>query len=299
MVGEELRGLDETVGRVVGRLGLSTRAATQNTMSERCQLCGGSGWVIRETGSGPESVECQCVVQARYDHWLSRVREQVGLDLALAYHGLGMLTAPGSKALWLCPDNPQIKNYRPSPAHRRRVTRFYQRINGWATEFARQPEMAYLWGSPGRGKSHAAALVAALFVRMRATPVILYDDVASRVAVVPEARLRESYTRQWKDDDHAVKLRAWEEAPLIIMDDLGGAADYTESFMSFLRQFLEQRLTTMLPTVLTSNLSMAGLMKSGLIGPRLRSRMNLIPKHNRIEFGFWLPDSRPAVAEGE
>jgi len=284
------------VAAVIDRLAHSTPKTSLSTNS--CQICGGSGWLVKDTDGGVVSTECSCVVEDRYKHWLAAVEQQTGQDLIQMYNGLDMLSEPSDQATWIHPDNPKARGYQPSPRHRKQVNQFYKQANQWVIEFARNPGLAFLWGRPGRGKSHLAALAAALYVRLRATPWDSYTNNASLVAVIPERNLRESYTFQWKDEEQAAKLRAWEKAPLLVLDDLGGAADYSDSYLAYIRTLLEARLTNRGATVFTSNLSMGKLYERGIVGPRQRSRMNLIPKANQIEFGVSLPDSRPAVAQG-
>lgn len=120
----------------------------------------------------------------------------------------------------------------------------------------------YLWGGPGRGKTHAAACA----VRMAV-------ESGTRARLVTAARLLSDVRDGYDGGDRRALERA-ERVRLLALDDLG-AERPTDWAIETLTRLIDARTSAGLPTIVTSNHSIGEIRKlwGGTSGARIASRL--------------------------
>ena len=126
---------------------------------------------------------------------------------------------------------------------------------------AREKELNgfYLYGAPGRGKTHLAAGVANELIK-KGIPCVY----------VKTAELLSAIRENFKNGDKEVIITPLKVVDLLILDDLG-AEEKQEWFIADVFRILDWRLEWLLPTVITSNLTIDEV--SNRYGERIASRI--------------------------
>lgn len=120
----------------------------------------------------------------------------------------------------------------------------------------------YLWGLPGRGKTHAAACCVRLAV-----------ERGRNAKLMTAKALLDAIKAEWDGGERDVLKRA-ERYELLALDDLGMERP-TEWAMEVLTGLIDVRVAEGLPTVITSNYSVGQLRErwGGMQGARIASRI--------------------------
>lgn len=114
---------------------------------------------------------------------------------------------------------------------------------------------AYLYGKPGRGKTHAACGAIRAFVEAHVIETEgqwVYWGPKARFVNVPDyfLRLRETYDKSGESERDAFERYA--KAELLVLDDLGKGSR-SEWAVERLYLILDRRCNDNLPTIITSN----------------------------------------------
>lgn len=117
----------------------------------------------------------------------------------------------------------------------------------------------YLYGSPGRGKTHLAAGVANELIK-QSIPCVY----------VKTAELLSAIRENFKNGDKETVITPLKVVDLLILDDLG-AEEKQEWFIADVFRILDWRLEWLLPTVITSNLTIDEI--KSRYGERIASRI--------------------------
>lgn len=128
---------------------------------------------------------------------------------------------------------------------------------------AREGRGAYLFGTPGTGKTHAAACA----VRM-------WCDRGGRARLVTAKRLLDDVRDGYRGDGDRRALERAARAPLLALDDLG-MERRTDWAVEEISALIDARVSEGLPTIVTSNYSLGDLASlwGGVEGARAASRI--------------------------
>lgn len=126
---------------------------------------------------------------------------------------------------------------------------------------------AYLWGEPGRGKTHAAAQAVRTAVERQKT--VLVDDAW----LITTKHLLDAVKDGYGTKDTGVLKRAG-SVRVLALDDLGVERP-TDWAIETLSDLVDTRCAAGLPTIVTSNYSLGQLSElwGGMAGKRIASRL--------------------------
>jgi len=144
---------------------------------------------------------------------------------------------------------------------------FKQGMVDWIEGFAKEEHgSAFLSGSPGTGKTHAAAAI----IAERAPLLVTETGYDGRWISAPEllAEIRSTYDQRSIRSEKEV-TKEFSEYGTLVIDDLG-AEKMTDWSLSTLYLILSNRVNYMRHTIVTSNLSLQELSQWE---PRIASRL--------------------------
>lgn len=209
-----------------------------------CAECRGAGFVRKRVPIGHpdfgKAAPCSCVQQEETSERRDRLER---------YSNLGLL-----RRMLFATILPNGRS--PDPSHQERFARAL--TVAWA--YAEAPEgWLVLLGRSGAGKTHLAAAISNRLIE-RGKPVLFM--------VVPDLldHLRAAYKPD-ADDPYDRLFEQVKNAPVLVLDDLGAQAS-TPWAQEKLYQIINHRYNAQLPTVITSNHTMASL------DERLRTRLS-------------------------
>lgn len=132
--------------------------------------------------------------------------------------------------------------------------------------FLSEPFDLVLSGGPGCGKTHLAVAI----LRELIVAGILWSGNGGRFVPVPEllAEIRASY--QGKGPDEKELVKEYSTIPYLVLDDLG-AEKTTDWSIATLYLIIDRRHREMLPTIVTTNLTLDQIDKH--LSPRIASRL--------------------------
>ncbi|CCO09480.1 ATP-binding protein [Desulforamulus hydrothermalis] len=223
---------------------------TQPIKKATCQLCNDRGIYLE----GEYAVPCSCVKRKALEIKFKNCQ----IPRAMLNHSF---------------NNFNFKYYSPTikePLSKRTYLEIAQRTYQYAQEFARDfvrgeaREGLLIQGPVGSGKTYLACCIANYVLR--------HSDQAVLFVVVPDLleKIKASYSNTSQFTEYSL-VEAACEVPLLIMDDLG-AHSYTEWTRNKIYNIINYRLNHELPTVITTNLFLAGDLTE-LIGERTVSRI--------------------------
>ncbi len=209
--------------------------------TDQCPDCKDIGYILSETDDGRQvATECECHKQARIRKRLERYLQHS--TVGRRYHHMTL-------------DNFEA-GYQDVAL---RIVRDY--VSRWRDIQERGLWLVFM-GPPATGKSHLAA---ACWNALRER------DVPGCMVRVSDL-LDEFRPGAGEDRDRHEKMRVIQSAPFLVLDDLG-AQKTTEWVTEMVYRIIEARQGAMLPTIITTNLTLAHLEELGGAWPAIVSRI--------------------------
>jgi DNA replication protein DnaC len=186
-------------------------------MASDCQLCSGSGWVIREEGGRRVAKRCKC----QFGRFVKSYLDSCAVPLRYRK----------------C----TFKNFRPRTAHQLKALKVCKEF------FSLYPfteKGILLYGPPGTGKTHLAAATLTAVIKYKGLKGVFCDFRALLI------ELRNSFS---SIDSSGEILDFARKAPLLVLDDVG-AERGTDWAREIFAEIVNYRYTQSLPTIITTNL---------------------------------------------
>ncbi len=213
-----------------------------------CQICGGTGWIVKEIDGRSVSFRCKC----QFEKFSKIYLKKAGIPKRY--------------------QNCKFSNYIPQTAYQFRALKECEKFF-YLFPFVNKGLLLY--GPPGTGKTHLAAAILRNVIKYKGQKGVFCDFRNLLLSIKSTYDTNES---EIEIIENVVK------APLLILDDVGAERN-TEWAKEKLNLIINYRYINNLPTIITTNLSFEGSLEqfSSKFDSRTESRIYEMCKILKVE----------------